>query len=155
MEIEKELGRITGGYQQACVLFTANKLKIFDEIGTAPATEQQVAQALKLSANGVKRLLDVLTAMDIVTKNDGGYQLTEEWAPYLTSDGEHCVQQWIRLSSDLMPPWMELPRFIQTGNNVMSIMEMLGSEPENMRTFIDAMHNKGGVADISAQRRAT
>ena len=143
MEIERELGRIMGGYQQACVLFTANKLKIFDAIGRGPVTDQQAAQALKLSPKGVKRLLDALAAMDIVEKTDGAYQLAEAWVPYLTKDGERCVQQWIGLSSDLLPAWMELPRFIQTGKNVKSIMEMLGSEPENMRAFIDAMHHKG------------
>ena len=34
MEIEKELGRIMGGYQEACVLLTANKLKVFDAIAS-------------------------------------------------------------------------------------------------------------------------
>ena len=143
MEIDKELGRIMGGYQQACVLFTANKLEVFDAIGSSPVGAEEVAQALKLSSKGVKRLLDALVAMEIATKNDDRYRLAEAWVPYLTKGGEHCVQQWIRLSSDLMPAWVDLPQFVETGKNVRSIMEMLGSDPHNMRAFIDAMHHKG------------
>ncbi len=143
MEIEKELGRITSGYQQAMVLFTANNLKVFDEIADDPVTAEHIALTLKLSTKGVERLLNALVAMDIVTKTDNRYMLNQLWAPFLTRDGEHSVQQWIRLSFDLMPSWIELPRFVETGKNVRSIMEMLGDDPENMWAFIDAMHIKG------------
>ena len=143
MEIEKDLGRIIGGYQEACVLFTANNLKIFDEIAGDPAGIQEVAQKLGLSPKGVMRLLNALTAMGIAVKTDGRYQLAEAWAPFLTREGEHCVHQWIRLSSDLMPAWMELPKFIETGKSVKNIMEMLGNDPHDMRAFIEAMHHKG------------
>ena len=143
MEIEKELGRIMGGYQEACVLFTANKLKIFDAIAAGPVTEEKVAASLELSPKGVMRLLNALTAMGIAEKSEGRYKLAEAWAPFLTREGEHCVHQWIRLSSDLMPAWMELPKFIETGKSVKSIMEMLGNDPHDMRAFIDAMHHKG------------
>jgi len=143
MEIEKELGRIMGGYQEACVLFTANNLKLFDEIAGDPVEEEEVAQKLGLSPKGVMRLLNALTAMGIAEKSERGYRLVEAWAPFLTEEGENCVHQWIRLSSDLMPAWMELPKFIETGKSVKSIMEMLGNDPHDMRAFIDAMHHKG------------
>jgi SAM-dependent methyltransferase len=143
MEIEKELGRIMGGYQEACVLFTANRLKIFDAISGDPVGEQEVAQKIELSPKGVMRLLNALTGMGMAVKAEGRYKLAEEWAPFLTRGGEHTAQQWIRLSSDLMPAWMELPKFIETGKSVKSIMEMLGNDPHDMRAFIDAMHLKG------------
>ncbi|MGV7221830.1 MAG: methyltransferase [Nitrospinales bacterium] len=143
MEIEKELGRIMGGYQEACVLFTANNLKLFDAISDGPVTDQQVADSLELSPKGIMRLLNALTAMGFAVKTDDRYKLADAWAPFLTRNGEHCVQQWIKLSSDLMPAWMELPKFIETGKSVKSIMEMLGNDPHDMRAFIDAMHHKG------------
>ena len=144
MEIEKELGRIMGGYQEACVLFTANNLKLFDAIAGGPVGEDKVADKLKLSQKGIMRLLNALVAMGIAEKSEAGYKLAElAWIPFLTRGGEHTVQQWIKLSSDLMPAWMDLPKFIETGKSVKSIMEMLGNDPHDMRAFIDAMHHKG------------
>jgi SAM-dependent methyltransferase len=143
MEIEKELGRVMGGYQEGCVLFTANKLKIFDAIAGDPVGEDAVAEKLKLSPKGVLRLLNALAAMGIATKTDGQYKLAEEWVPFLSIRGEHCAHKWIDLSSNLMPAWMDLPKFIETGKSVMSVMEMLGNDPHDMRAFIDAMHQKG------------
>ena len=34
MEIDKLIGKILQGYQPACVVITANELKIFDELKT-------------------------------------------------------------------------------------------------------------------------
>ncbi len=145
MELDKEIGKWLSGYQQACVLITANKLKVFDAL-KSPVTAGEVAGKLGLSEKGTERLLNALTGMGIAVKNDGKFHLPEEWQRYLTKDGDHSMQQWIRLSSDLMPVWLELPKFIQSGTMVKSIMDVLGNQPEEMRAFIDAMHDKGLTA---------
>jgi len=142
MEIEQAIGKILQGYQPACVLMTANKLKVFDEL-KSPASPDEVAKNLGLSLKGTERLLNALACMGIAIKNNGRFHLPAEWQRYLTKDGDHSVQQWIRLVADLMPVWLELPRFIQSGTMVKSIMDVLGNQPEEMRAFIDAMHDKG------------
>ncbi len=142
MELDKEIGKLLSGYQQACVLITANQLKVFDAL-KSPATTQEVANKLGLSQKGTERLLNALAGMGIANKNSGKYHLPEEWQRYLTQDGDHSMQQWIGLSSDLLPVWLELPKFIQSGTMVKSIMDVLGNQPEEMRVFIDAMHDKG------------
>ena len=43
MEIDKIIGKILQGYQPACVVITANELKIFDEL-KQPVTPKQVAK---------------------------------------------------------------------------------------------------------------
>ena len=142
MEIEKEIGKLLHAYQPACVLMTANKLQVFDEL-KSPTTAEDIAQTLSLSLKGTERLLNGLTALGIVVKKSEKFHLPAEWQKYLTQDGEHSMQQWIRLSADLLPVWLELPRFIQSGTMVKSIMDVLGNEPEEMRAFINAMHDKG------------
>jgi len=142
MEIEKEIGRLLHAYQPTCVLMTANKLQVFDEL-KSPTTAKDVANNLSLSLKGTERLLNGLTAMGIVVKKKETFHLPAEWQKYLTKDSDHSLQQWIRLSADLLPVWLELPKFIQSGTMVKNIMDVLGNEPEGMRAFIDAMHDKG------------
>ncbi|VAX33308.1 hypothetical protein MNBD_NITROSPINAE05-725 [hydrothermal vent metagenome] len=145
MEIEKEIQKLLHAYQPVCVFMTANKLRVFDEL-KSPTVAEDVAQKLSLSLKGTERLLNGLTALGIVVKENGKFHLPAEWQRYLTKDGDHSMQQWIRLSADLLPVWLELPQFIQSGTMVKSIMDILGNEPEGMRAFIDAMHDKGRKA---------
>lgn len=142
MEIDQEIERLLHAYQPTCVLITANKLKVFDEL-KSPATSEDVANKLNLSLKGTERLLNGLTAMEIVVKENQAFHLPEAWQKYLTKDSDHSMQQWIKLSADLLPIWLDLPEFIQSGKMVKSIMEVLGNQPEEMRAFIDAMHAKG------------
>lgn len=139
---EKEIGKILQGYQPACVLMAANGLRIFDELAGQPVAVETVADKLKLSPKGVDRLLHALAGMGIVEKKDGRFRLPERWRKYLTQDGERSMQQWIQLVSDLLQPWLELPKFVKTGKNIASVMDMLGNDPVRMRAFIDAMHDK-------------
>jgi len=81
--------------------------------------------------------------MGIVEKEKTTYNLPASWQNYLTAHGDHSMQQWIKLSKDLMPVWLQLPEFIRSGKQIKSMMEVLNTEPENMRAFIDAMHDKG------------
>lgn len=143
MEVEKEITKILGGYQPPCVLMAANELKIFDALAKKPVSAEQLASALELSCEGTERLLNALTAMNIVDKKDNLFLLKDEWKPYLTQTGDRCMQQWIRLISEHLPIWMELQKFVRHGKPLKSIMEMLGNDPNKTRTFIDAMHDKG------------
>ena len=142
MEIDKEIGKLLHGYQRACVLMTANKLKVFDEL-KSPVSAQDVANKLNLSLKGTERLLNSITALGMAVKRDQTFHLPEEGQKYLTRDGSHSMQQWINLSADLSSVWLDLPKFIRSGKMVKSIMEVLGNQPEEMRAFIDAMHDKG------------
>ncbi|MFQ5445235.1 MAG: methyltransferase, partial [Nitrospinales bacterium] len=143
MEIEKEIGELLHAYQKSCILMTANNLKMFDALALNPVSAEAVAKECKLSLKGTERLLNALAVMGIVVRENGNYHLPAEWAKYLSRDGEHCMQDWVQLSADLLPVWLELPRFVRTGKHVKKIMDMLGNEPDKMRAFIDAMHDKG------------
>jgi SAM-dependent methyltransferase len=143
MDIEKQIGHILQGYQPPLVLMTANQLGIFEKLAGAPVTAKQVADALSLSVKGTERLLNALVGMEVLVKEDNRFHLPEEWQKYLTEKGDHCMKQWIQLIYDILPVWTQLPEFVRSGNLIKSIMDMLGTDPENMRAFIDAMHDKG------------
>ena len=143
MEVEKEIAKILGGYQPPCVLMAANDLGIFDALADQPLSPEHLASQRELSLKGTERLLNALTAMNILEKKNNQYQLKEDWKPFLTRTGDRSMQQWIGLISEHLPIWMDLPKFIRIGQPLTSIMEMLGSDPHKTRSFIDAMHDKG------------
>ena len=141
MEMDKIIGRILQGYQPACVVMAANELKLFDQI-KQPATAKQVADTLRLDAEATERLLNALTSMEIIVKENQAYHLPKEAHDYLLSGGSHSLRQWIQLSADLYPVWGQLSAFIKSGILIKNIMEMLGGDPHKMRAFTDAMHDK-------------
>ncbi len=141
--IEDKISGLLHGYQGGLVLMTACELGVFDALTGPPVSALEVAEKLGLSEKGVERLLNALAALGIAAKDNEKYSLPEEWLPYLTKDGERSMHQWMWLSKKLIQPWLEMDRFVRSGENISSIMDMLGSEPENMRAFTDAMHDKG------------
>ncbi|QPJ66592.1 MAG: methyltransferase [Candidatus Nitrohelix vancouverensis] len=142
MDIEKTLAAILSGMEPACVLTTANSLGIFDLLEEAPMTAQQVAAKLNVPEKGVVRLLDALASLQLISKQEANYSLPEEAREYLTRNGARSMKDWIDLYANLMPVWLRLPTFIETGSQIQSIMEMLGSDPQRKRAFTHAMHDK-------------
>ncbi|NIQ03370.1 MAG: methyltransferase domain-containing protein [Nitrospinaceae bacterium] len=142
MDVEQEIISILSGYQTTCVLMTANELGLFDALADQPVSAKKVSSQLNLSLKGAERLLNALAAMGIAVKAQGHYQLQEEWKPFVTRDGERTMNQWIRLVSGHLETWTRLAEFVRTGEPLRSMMDMLGTDPNKMRTFIDAMHNK-------------
>lgn len=141
MEIDKLISKILQGYQPACVVITANELKIFDEL-LKPVEASQVAKNKNLDPEACERLLNALTSLEIITKDKNKYHLPVASQEYLVTGSSHSMQQWIQLSADLYPVWGQLATFIKSGILIKSIMEMLGGDPHKMRAFTDAMHDK-------------
>jgi len=139
--MDRFIGKILQGYQPACVVMAANELKLFDQL-KQPATAKQVADTLSLDPEATERLLNALTSLEIISKENQAYQLPHEAHEFLISGGSHSLQQWIQLSADLYPVWGQLSSFIKSGILIKSIMEMLGGDPHKMRAFTDAMHDK-------------
>lgn len=141
-DIEKEIIRILFNFQAACVFMASNQMRVYDQLAGKPVSAEEVAGSLNLSQKGVERLLNALAGMEIVVKEGGQYQLDPAWKKYLAKTGEQSMQQWIDLVSSHQPLWMDLPRFVKTGQNTRSVMDMLGNDPEKMESFTDAMHDK-------------
>jgi 3-hydroxy-5-methyl-1-naphthoate 3-O-methyltransferase len=141
METDKTVSKILQGFQPACVVITANKLKVFDQL-KQPADAEHVAEKCHLDPEATERLLNALTSLEIITKINNMYHLPQAAQNYLVTGGSHSMQQWIQLSAELYPVWGQLATFIKSGIPIKSIMEMLGGDAHKMRAFTDAMHDK-------------
>ncbi len=143
MEIEKQIRKILDGYQPAIVLMTANELGIFDQLSGPPISATNIAKNLNLSSDAVERLVNILTGLGVTSKKNNQFYLPESHQKYLAKTGNLSLQPWIRLSTNLLPIWMRLPEYLKTGEQLCRFMNILGSEQEKTRAFIDGMHKKG------------
>jgi len=151
MDYEKRIAEILNGFQPASALMAASGLGLFDEL-KQPTAADKVAKKLGADAEATERLLNALTGMGIVAKESGRFYLPEPWRKFLQKDGERYLGQWIGLMADLQKAWTELPAYVRGGSNITSIMDMLGGDPERMRAFIDAMHDKAIKATAQIAR---
>jgi SAM-dependent methyltransferase len=143
MEIDKQLSKILNGYQSAIILMTANKLGIFDQLSNTPVSANKIAKDLDLSLNGTERLLNTLCSLKIIIKDNNLFHLPKAYQIYLSKTGQFSMQPWIQMSTNLLPAWQKLPEYIKSGKQVFNFMNTLANEPEETRSFIDAMHIKG------------
>jgi hypothetical protein len=69
METDKAISKILQGFQPACVVITANELKIFDQL-KQPIAAKHVAKNCNLDPEATERLLNALTSLEVITKEN-------------------------------------------------------------------------------------
>ena len=82
MAIDKTISKILQGFQPACVVITANELKVFDQL-KQPADAEHVAENCHLDPEATERLLNALTSLEIITKKNNMYHLPQAAQNYL------------------------------------------------------------------------
>ncbi|MBI5185711.1 MAG: hypothetical protein HZA01_08300 [Nitrospinae bacterium] len=140
--MERKIRSVVQGFQRSFVLMAANELGIFGALAEGALPVDRIAGDLKISLKGAERLLDALAGMEILAKENERYRLMDGWKNYLALDGENSLRQWIQLNADLAPVWLRLTEFIRSGRQIKNIMDDLKNDPEKMRAFIAAMHDK-------------
>src|SRR5262245_41549032 len=70
-------------YQRTEALKAAIELDLFTAIGEGRGTVKELAERCQASERGVRILCDFLTVIGFLTKQDNGYQLTQDTAIFL------------------------------------------------------------------------
>lgn len=70
-------------YQRTAVIKAAIELDLFTHISEGKATVQELAQKCEAAERGVRILCDYLVTLGFLTKEDGGYALTQDSAMFL------------------------------------------------------------------------
>jgi ubiquinone/menaquinone biosynthesis C-methylase UbiE len=96
-------------------LTSALELKVLDPLKAGPKTAADIAKELKLSARGVRILLDVLVGLGLLSKNKDAYALNATSATFLVSDGPAYVGEFVEHAKMLDQTWQALPETVRTG----------------------------------------
>ncbi len=115
-----ELLEISGYFWKTCVLHTAVKLDVFTLIGDAQSTSKQISHKLNGSQKGVERLLNALTAMDLLKKAGSSYANSPLAKTFLTKDSAKYIGHIIMHHHHLVESWSQLDQAVLSGSPVRS-----------------------------------
>ncbi len=132
LEQAKEIRRLSGGFQSARVLITANNFRIFDVL-EKEQTASAVARKIRTDKRATEILLDALTGMELIHKKKGTYKNRPIASRMLVSGKKYYQGDIISHSEMIWDRWSSLDRIVKTGKPA--------SGPRNHTAFILGMHN--------------
>jgi len=114
LEQSIELRKIWGAFRQARVLLTANNYRVFDHL-TKPQTAKSIAKKLKTDLRATGILLDALTGLGLLKKQNDRYQNTSLASKFLVSGSPHFQGNIINHAETLWQNWSGLDEILKTG----------------------------------------
>ena len=127
-------------YQPACVLGAAVELDVFGVLGQEALAAPELARRLHTDARGTAALLDALAALELLSKESGGYRLPQELAPVLTESSPQSFVPMLRHQMNCLRGWSELAQIVQQGRPAERRPSIRGAAADRA-AFIQAMDN--------------
>ena len=134
-----ELLEISGYFWKTCALHAAVKLDVFTAIGDAQLTGKEISKKLSGSQRGVERLLNGLTAMDLLVKADGKYANSPAGKTFLAKDSAKYIGHIIMHHHHLLESWSQLDQAVLSGRPVRARTSF--SNDEWRESFLMGMFN--------------
>ena len=142
---EQSLSEVSGGFWQTCTLHAAVKLDVFSFLGSDAKTAMDVSANCQSDLRGVKSLLNALTAMELLRKEEDLFSNTEAASLYLSRQSSLYIGWRILHHHYLMPSWARLDEAVLKGEPVGE--ENVTTRYENQReAFLMAMFNNATTA---------
>jgi SAM-dependent methyltransferase len=127
-----KIRRIWGAFRQARVLLTANNYRIFDYL-EKPLSAGIVAKKLNTNLRATTILLDALTGLGFLTKQNNKYRNTKLSSEFLVAGSRHYQGNIIRHAETLWQNWSALDEIVKTGKP--------GRKAHDHKAFILGMHD--------------
>lgn len=134
-----ELLEISGYFWKTCALHAAVKLDIFTLIGDEHLTAEQTSQKHGGSQKGVTRLLDAMTAMELLEKTNGKYANTPSSKELLSKNSIKYIGHIIMHHHHLVESWYQLDQAVQSGKSIRERSSF--SQEEWRESFLLGMFN--------------
>lgn len=120
------------------VLFTALKLLIFPAIAKGAKSVSSIASATECSTRGVRMVLNCMTAMGLLEKENERYGLNDLSRKYFLPSSEDYVGRLFIDGDRLMKLWLTLPEAVRTGRPTLSFSTDEEKERWNIN-LVDAL----------------
>lgn len=150
---------LSGSYWQTCALHAAVKLDVFTAIGTDWLDARHIAAALAADERATAMLLNALTAMGLLRRQEARYGNTDESRRFLDQTSPAYQGHIIQHHHQLMPSWTRLDEAVRTGGPVRERLAL--HDAQTRKHFLMGMFNLAmGVAprvaavlDLTGRRR--
>ena len=133
--------QLSGQYWATCTLHAAVKLDVFTAIGDRQLSSDDVAQKRNVSKEGITRLLNALTAMNLIEKSDDKFSNTRAGKTFLSKDSPKYIGYIITHHHHLVDSWSKLDQAVETGAPVRA--RVSHTSPEWRESFLMGMFNIG------------
>ncbi len=131
-EKANELRKIWGGFQGARVLLTANNYRVFDCL-LKDQSAKELSKKLNINLRATEILLDALTGMGLLKKQNSKYRNTAMASRFLVSGRPFYQGDIIKHADALWDNWSGLDKVVKTG--------VPHHKSRNHSAFILGMHN--------------
>jgi predicted O-methyltransferase YrrM len=111
--------QVSSSYWEACTLHAGVKLDVFSIIGDNEFSADQMAEMLNCDIQGIKVLLNALSAMGLLKKNPKRYYSnTDSAKSLLVRESERYIGHILMHHHHLVEPWSRLDKAVGTGGPV-------------------------------------
>jgi SAM-dependent methyltransferase len=148
----------SGSFWLTCTLHAGVELDIFSLMGDGRMTAEEVARKLDGDPRGVTMLLNALTAMGLLVKQDGSYANSLESKSFLVKSSDQYSGYIIRHHHNLVSAWARLPEAVTSGKPVRQ-RSSYGGERERENFLMGMFNNAMAIApqlakeiDLSGRR---
>ncbi len=135
------------GFQGGQALLAAAELGVFEALGDAAKTADELTDALGTDPRATEVLLNALAATGLLIKTGEAFSMPAELVPLLSATDASSVLPMVVHTAGCAHRWDRLADVVRTGRPASDLGGMLGDEAQR-RAFIQAMHVAGrGMAD--------
>jgi len=134
-----QLVEISGYYWQTATLHAAVKLDVFTLIGDQRLGAADIAQRLGAAPHAVERLLNALSAMELLEKSAAGYANLPSVRTLLSRDSDAYIGHIIQHHHHLVPSWAQLDQAVRSGAPVRPRTSF--SDEQRRESFLMGMFN--------------
>ena len=110
--------QLSGQYWATCTLHAAVQLDVFTALGEQQFPAGDIAKKLNVSQEGVVRLLNALTALNLLKKENDFFSNTRASKTFLSKDSPGYIGYMISHHHHLVESWSKLDQAVQTGTPV-------------------------------------
>ena len=132
---------MSGYYWKTCTLHTGVKLDIFTVIGSNTLSCDQINKTLKADKRGLSMLLNSLSALELLVKDDETYSNSPSALTFLSKDSPQYLGFMIMHHHHLMESWHKMDTAIIEGKPTRDRSSF--SDEEWRESFLMGMFNMG------------
>jgi predicted O-methyltransferase YrrM len=136
--LEAILG-LARNFMECRILLSAAELKLFTLLTPGPLSAQEVASRIGANLRGLTVLLDALTAMALLVKEEGKYLCAPAVSPFLSADSPRTILPMVLHMAHLWERWSTLTKTVQ-GSSVPERPVSPSRDAGEQQAFIEAMH---------------
>ncbi|HEY5836866.1 methyltransferase [Streptomyces sp.] len=141
------------------LLMSALELGVFEELGKAPGTAEQITQRLGLHPRGARDFLDALAALGVLERDGDVYRNGPAADRHLIPGRHGFVGGFLAMTTQFMGTgWGSLASMLRTGDphgqDAGTVpFEQVFRDPERLRQFLSAMDSLNGAIGPELARR--